>query len=104
MLIIKVSYFFRVKIHDISNLQETVSVININQEIGVERIDWSSDGQLLGVCTRSGSLNVYISNMSTLTACCGARIAILSSLTEVSLFNFSVDKVSWANSQKNISR
>lgn len=81
-----------VKIHDISNLQETVSVITITQEIGVERVAWSSDGQLLAVCTRSGSLNVYISHMTTLTATCGPRIVVLSSLTEVNLFNYTADK------------
>ncbi|XP_017769670.1 PREDICTED: WD repeat-containing protein 19 [Nicrophorus vespilloides] len=81
-----------VKIHDISNLQETLSVITLSQEIGVDRVGWSSDGQLLGVCTRNGSLNVYVSHMPTLTAVCGPRIAVLSSLTEVSLYNFTTDK------------
>ncbi|KAK9743679.1 WD domain, G-beta repeat [Popillia japonica] len=81
-----------VKIHDLSNLQETSTVINLNQEIGVDRVAWSSDGQLLAVCTHSGSLNVYVSHMPTLVSVCGARMAILSSLTEVSLFNFTTDK------------
>ncbi|KAI4462589.1 osmotic avoidance abnormal protein 1/wd repeat membrane protein [Holotrichia oblita] len=81
-----------VKIHDLSNLQETSTVINLSQEIGVDRVAWSSDGQLLAVCTHSGSLNVYVSHMPTLVSVCGARMAILSSLTEVSLFNFTTDK------------
>lgn len=86
-------FYFSVKIHEISNLQETMSVITVSEEIGVERVGWSIDGQLLAVCTRSGSLNVYISHMLALSAVCGPRIAILSSLTEVSLYNYTTDKV-----------
>lgn len=70
-----------------------MSVITITEEIGVERVGWSVDGQLLAVCTRSGSLYVYISHMLTLSDVCGPRIAILSSLTEVSLYNYTTDKV-----------
>lgn len=70
-----------------------MNVITVSEEIGVERVGWSVDGQLLAVCTRSGSLNVYISHMLTLSAVCGPRIAILSSLTEVSLYNYTPDKV-----------
>ena len=80
------------KIHDVSNLQETLSVIALTQEIGIDRVAWSADGQLLSVCTKSGSLNVYISHMPLLTAVCGPRIAVLSSLTEVSLYNYTNDK------------
>lgn len=71
-----------------SNLQETSSVLSLEQETGVERIDWSADGQLLAVCTRNGSLNVYVSYMPSLASVCGSRIAVLSSLAEVSLYNF----------------
>ncbi|XP_023012404.2 intraflagellar transport protein Oseg6 isoform X1 [Leptinotarsa decemlineata] len=81
-----------VKIHDLTNLQETSSVLTLAQEAGIDRIAWSSDGQLLGVCTRGGSLNVYVSFMPVLTSVCPPRIAILSSLTEVSLYNYSSDK------------
>lgn len=81
-----------VKIHDVANLQETLGVITLTQEMAVERVAWSADGQLLAVCTRNGSLNVYVQQMPLLTAVCGPRIAILSSLTEVSLYNFTADK------------
>ncbi|XP_050295176.1 WD repeat-containing protein 19 [Anthonomus grandis grandis] len=81
-----------VKIHDISNLQETSSVLNLPQESGLERISWSTDGQLLAVATRGGSINVYVSHMQLLTAVCPPRIAILSSLTEVSLYSYSSEK------------
>ncbi|KAF7280794.1 hypothetical protein GWI33_005520 [Rhynchophorus ferrugineus] len=81
-----------VKIHDLSNLQETSSVLNLPQESGLERIAWSYDGQLLAVMTRGGSVNVYVSHMQLLTAVCPPRIAILSSLTEISLYSYSSDK------------
>lgn len=75
------------------NLQETSSVLTLAQELGIDRIGWSSDGQLLAACTKGGSLNVYVSHMTILTAICPPRIAILSSLTEVSLYNYTSDKV-----------
>ncbi|XP_048517184.1 WD repeat-containing protein 19 [Dendroctonus ponderosae] len=80
-----------VKIHDLSNLQETSSVLSLPQESGLERISWSSDGQLLAVITRGGSVNVYISHMQLLSSVCPPRVAILSSLTEVSLYSYSSD-------------
>lgn len=82
-----------VKIHDITNLHETSSVLNLSNESGLERISWSRDGQLLAVCTKAGSLNVYVSHMRLLTSVCLPRIAILSSLTEVSLYNYDPTKV-----------
>ncbi|KAK9870346.1 hypothetical protein WA026_006430 [Henosepilachna vigintioctopunctata] len=81
-----------VKIHDLGNLTETSSVLNLTQESGLERISWSEDGQLLAVCTRAGSLNVYVSYMQLLTSVCIPRIAVLSSLTEVSLYTYDSSK------------
>ncbi|XP_057660350.1 WD repeat-containing protein 19 [Diorhabda carinulata] len=81
-----------VKIHDLANLQETSSVLLLAQESGIDRIDWSNDGQLLGVCTKGGSLNVYVSYMPMLTSVCAPIIAVLSSLTEISLYNYSSDQ------------
>lgn len=85
--------FCSIKIHDINNLQETSSVLTLGQEPGIDRIDWSNDGQLLAVCTKGGSLNVYVSYMPLLTSVCAPRIAVLSSLTEITLYTYSSDKV-----------
>lgn len=87
------------KIHDLSNLQETSSVVTLSQETGVDSVEWSVDGQLLAVCTSSGSLNVFVSNMQTLAAVCGNRIAILSSLMEASVYTYTPDKVGISNLQ-----
>ncbi|XP_066257249.1 WD repeat-containing protein 19 isoform X1 [Euwallacea similis] len=81
-----------VKIHDLSNLQETSSVINLPQEVGLDSISWSADGQLLAVVTKGGSVNVYVSHMQLLTAVCPPKIAILSSLTEISIYSYAADK------------
>lgn len=75
------------------NLQETSSVLTLSHEAGLERISWSVDGQLFAICTRGGSLNVYVSHVPLLTSVCTPRIAILSSLTEISLFNYTTEKV-----------
>ncbi|KAK5643690.1 hypothetical protein RI129_007535 [Pyrocoelia pectoralis] len=88
-----------VKIHDITNLNETSSVLALTQESGIEQIGWSIDGQLLAVGTRNGSLNVYVSDMPILSAVCGSKIAILSSLTEVTLYTFKTDKTKWSPTQ-----
>lgn len=68
-------------------------MLTLSQEAGLERISWSIDGQLFSVCTRGGSLNVYVSHVPLLTSVCAPRVAILSSLTEISLFNYTAEKV-----------
>lgn len=84
-----------------SNLQETSSVLSLDQETGIERMGWSSDGQLLAICTRNGSVNVYVSHMPSLSSVCGSRIAVLSSLAEVSIYNYVSFKVSLYSTRKN---
>lgn len=79
--------------HDISNLQETSSVLVLAQETGLDRIAWSEDGQLLAVCTHQGSINVYLSQLPFISAVNGSKIALLSSLMEVSLYNYPNEKV-----------
>lgn len=86
-------FFSSVKVHDLTNLQETSNVITLSQETGVDGVEWSTDGQLLAVCTNSGSLNVFVSNMPTLAAVCANRIALLSSLMEASVYTYTPDKV-----------
>lgn len=68
-------------------------MLTLSQESGIDRMAWSNDGQLLAVCTKGGSVNVYVTNMPLLTSVCLPRIAVLSSLTEISVFNYSIDKV-----------
>lgn len=81
-----------IKIHSMSNLQETVKVLNLSDQAGVKNIDWSSDGQLLAATTTQGAINVFITQLYSLFAICPTKIAILSSLAEVSLYQFT-DKI-----------
>lgn len=69
-------------------------MLTLSQEIGIDRVAWSTDGQLLGVCTRNGSVVVYVADMPTLMAVCGPRIAIQSNLVEISLYKYAGDKAS----------
>lgn len=56
-------------------------------------MDWSVDGQLLATSTTQGSVYIFVTNMSILCTVCFPRIAILSSLAEVSIYNYTLDKI-----------
>lgn len=70
-----------------------MSILSLPDQAGVKNIDWSSDGQLLAVSTNQGALTVYVTKLHSLFAVSAPRIALLSSLTEVSLFHYSPDRV-----------
>ena len=46
-----------VKVHELHDLKETSNVINIDDERGLDNIEWSEDGQLLAVSTSKGTLH-----------------------------------------------
>lgn len=83
----------RIKIHSISNLQETVSILTVPDQSGVRAMDWSVDGQLIAASTTQGSIYVFVTKMSVLSTVSFPRIAILSSLAEVSIYNYTLDKI-----------
>lgn len=84
---------FRIKIHSIANLHETEKIIAIPDRSGVQMIDWSGEGQLLAVSTTSGSIYIYVTKLQTLFSVSAPRIAILSSLAEISIYAYSPEKV-----------
>lgn len=92
-LIKSCSLSFRIKIHAISNLQETVSILTVPDQSGIKAMDWSVDGQLISASTTQGSIYVFVTKMSVLSTISFPRIAILSSLAEVSIYNYSLDKI-----------
>ena len=47
----------------------------------------SNDGQLLAVSGTSGSLHVYLTRLPVLGDCFQTKIAVLTSLTEISVIN-----------------
>ncbi|XP_055855460.1 WD repeat-containing protein 19 isoform X1 [Episyrphus balteatus] len=81
-----------VKIHSITNLQETEKIITLPDHSSVQMIDWSSDGQLLAVTTNNGTICTFVTKLQSMHAVSPPRIAMLSSLAEVSIFAYSPEK------------
>lgn len=69
-----------------------MNILTVPDQSGVKALDWSVDGQLIAASTAQGSLYVFVTKLSMLSAVCFPRIAILSSLAEVSIYNFSLEK------------
>lgn len=88
----EISRFRRIKIHSSNNLQETVSILTVPDQSGIKSMDWSVDGQLISASTTQGSVYVFVTKMSVLSTVSYPRIAILSSLAEVSIYNYTLDK------------
>lgn len=82
-----------VKIHSMSNLQETVKILTLSDQAGLKQIEWSVDGQLLAVSSNQGSISVYVTKLQSVYAVTPPRIAILSSLAEVSIHHYSPEKL-----------
>jgi WD repeat-containing protein 19 len=81
------------KIHSLKNLEETEKVISVSGETGVNTVSWSTDGSMLAAVTHSGNVLIYLAQIPKLTSVCGNRIAVLTSLTEVAIYLYSLDKV-----------
>ncbi|XP_033151468.1 WD repeat-containing protein 19 isoform X1 [Drosophila mauritiana] len=81
-----------IKIHSITNLQETERIITVPDHAGVQMIDWSPDGQLLAVTTNHGTVYIYVTKLPHLFAVSAPRIVLLSSLAEVSIYVYAPDK------------
>lgn len=85
-----------VKVHATDNLKETVSIVTLpgggvgssssGVAQGVRSVAWSTDGQLMAVSTQQGGLFVFVTQLPTLFAVAGARVAVLTSLAEVTLY------------------
>ena len=74
-----------VKVHELQDLKDTSNVINIDDERGLDKIEWSEDGQLLAVSTTRGNMHVYLSKLPLLGSSCNSRVAYLTSLLEVTV-------------------
>ncbi|KAL1115932.1 hypothetical protein AAG570_005427 [Ranatra chinensis] len=75
-----------VKIHDLNVLANVTSVITLSDEAGVDRVGWSEDGGLMLTATNTGSAIIYVSKLARLFAVHSNVIAILTSLTQLTLF------------------
>ncbi|XP_075260010.1 WD repeat-containing protein 19-like isoform X2 [Convolutriloba macropyga] len=100
-----------VKMHDMSDLRETEQIITVEDESAtslalsggsvrasmakqggggpteVDKVSFTNDGQLVAVSTKAGSLHVFLAKLPSLGEAFGTRIAILSSLLEVTISN-----------------
>ncbi|EDW74804.1 uncharacterized protein Dwil_GK15704 [Drosophila willistoni] len=81
-----------IKVHSITNLQETERIITVPDHANVQMIDWSPDGQLLAVTTSGGTVYTYVTKLPHMFAVFAPRIVMLSSLAEVSIYIYSPDK------------
>ena len=82
-----------IKIHSLQNLEETEKVITVTGEAGVNSVEWSADGTMIAAVTHSGNVLIYLAEIPKLISVCGNRIALLSSLTEVIVYLYTLDKV-----------
>lgn len=81
-----------VKIHAMSNLQETIRILTVADQAGLKNIGWSTDGQLLAVTCNQGSISIFVTKLHSLYAVSAPRIALLSSLAEVAIYHYIPDK------------
>ncbi|CAG2173153.1 unnamed protein product, partial [Oppiella nova] len=76
---------------DLMDLNDIQSVLTIDDEPAIEWMEWSDDGQLLAMVSPSGTIHVYLSKLTILGDSFGTRLAFLSSLLEVTVFNVQED-------------
>jgi hypothetical protein len=50
-------------------------------------LDWSEDGQLLGLATMNGSIQVFLTKLPLLASVYQRRIAFMTSLKEISIYD-----------------
>ncbi|XP_053973375.1 WD repeat-containing protein 19 [Hylaeus volcanicus] len=81
-----------IKIHSLQNLEETEQLITISGETGITKVEWSTDGSMIAAVTYTGNVLVYLIQIPKLFSVCGNKIALLTSLTEVAVNFYMLDK------------
>ncbi|XP_047221085.1 WD repeat-containing protein 19 [Girardinichthys multiradiatus] len=77
-----------IKIHDLSDLKDISSVIQLDDETkGLDQLSWTDDGQLLALSTQRGTIHVFLTKLPMLGDSFGTRLAYLTSLLEVTVSN-----------------
>ncbi|XP_051161969.1 WD repeat-containing protein 19 [Leptopilina boulardi] len=82
-----------IKIHSLQSLEETEKVITVSGETGVNTVEWSADGSMIAAVTHSGNVFIYLTEIPKLRSVCGNKIAMLTSLTEVTVHSYTLDKI-----------
>lgn len=84
-----------VKIHPLKADAGNVKTLTGNEE--VDSIRLSTDGQLLAISTRQGGFCIFVTQLSLLYAVNAPKIAVLTNLSEVSIYNFDPDVKGYRN-------
>lgn len=84
-----------IKVHSLQNLEETETLISVTGDNGISSIEWSTDGTMLAVVTYTGNILIYLIEIPKITSVYGNRIALLTSLMEVTVHLYTLDKVSF---------
>ena len=81
-----------IRIHSTNNLKVVDSIIPIADETagGFRNLAWSDNGALLAALSNSGTLYVYLTELSVVGQSCGNRLGYLTSLSEVTVFEVGV--------------
>ena len=81
-----------IRIHSTNNLKVVDSIIPIADETagGFRNLAWSDNGALLAALSNSGTLYVYLTELSVVGKSCGNRLGYLTSLSEVTVFEVGV--------------
>ncbi|CAF94207.1 unnamed protein product, partial [Tetraodon nigroviridis] len=77
-----------IKVHELSEFKDISNVVELEDETkGLDQLSWTDDGQLLAVSTQKGTLHVFLTKLPILGDSFGTRLAYLTSLLEVTVFN-----------------
>ena len=69
------------RIHDLQDLKQMLSIVTVDDERSLDRIEWTDDGQLMAVSSARGIVHVYLSNLPII----GNILFIFFSLIPISL-------------------
>ena len=77
-----------IKTYELQDLKDVESIINMEEtNQNLCQLAWSEDGQLLAISAVNGSINVYLTKLPLLASVCSHRIAFMTSLKEISVYD-----------------
>ena len=77
-----------IKTYELQDLKDVESIINMDESTqNLSQLGWSEDGQLLAISAVNGAINVYLTKLPLLASVCSHRIAFMTSLKEISVYD-----------------